>query len=122
MAWAGRRFRRTTARRPNDCRSMPPPRRDPSYLYVAGYVDGAARATLLEWLAGLHPIWEMRYSTRRPPPPGREQRPLLRPVYWLGSWQFACLDYYRPPRGVHDRCVAAAPVPPVLATLIADIE
>src|SRR5687768_12950531 len=64
----------------------------------------------------------MRYSTRRPPPPGREQRRLLRPVYWLGNWQFACLGYYEPPRGVRDRCVAAEPFPPALARIVADIE
>jgi alkylated DNA repair dioxygenase AlkB len=43
-------------------------------------------------------------------------------VYWLGNWQFACLDYYRPPRGIHDRCVAAEPFPPPLAAIVADVE
>jgi DNA oxidative demethylase len=89
---------------------------------VPAYVDEPTRAETLAWLATLRPLWEMRYSTRRPPPPGREQRPLLRPVYWLGNWQFACLDYYRPPRGVHDRCVAAEPFPRPLARMVADIE
>jgi alkylated DNA repair dioxygenase AlkB len=42
-------------------------------------------------------------------------------VYWLGGWQFACLDYYRPPH-VRDRCMAAEPHPPVLARLVAEIE
>ena len=41
----------------------------------------------------------------------------MRPVYWLGGWQFACLDYYRPPDGVDDRCVRAEPFPAVLAKL-----
>jgi alkylated DNA repair protein (DNA oxidative demethylase) len=50
------------------------------------------------------------------------QRGLLRPVYWLGNWQFACLDYYRPPRGVEDRCVQAEPFPAVLARVVADTE
>ncbi|MBL8956236.1 MAG: alpha-ketoglutarate-dependent dioxygenase AlkB, partial [Myxococcaceae bacterium] len=44
------------------------------------------------------------------------------PVYWLGNWQFACLDYYRPPHKVLDRCVAAEPFPPVMARLVATIE
>jgi len=101
---------------------MSPSRHDPGYLYVQDYVDAAARAAILDWLATLHPIWELRYSTRRPPPPGREQRKLLRPVYWLGNWQFACLDYYRPPRGTRDRCVAAEPFPPALARIVADVE
>src|SRR5687767_15471522 len=92
------------------------------YLYVRDYLGAADRAELLAWLEGLHPIWEYRYSTRRPPPPGREQRRLLRPVYWLGSWQFACLGYYEPPRHVRDRAVAAEPFPPVLARLVAGVE
>ncbi len=82
----------------------------------------AERRQLLAWLATLHPLWEQRYSTRRPPPSGKTQRPLLRPVYWLGNWQFACLGYYEPPQWVRDRCVAAEPFPPVLATMIADVE
>lgn len=109
------------ARRPT---RIPPRRADGErgYLYVPGYVGAAARAELLAWLATLHPLWEQRYSTRRPPPPGKVQRPLLRPVYWLGNWQFACLGYYEPPRKTRDRCVAAEPFPPVLATLVADVE
>jgi alkylated DNA repair dioxygenase AlkB len=97
-------------------------RRDPSYLYVPDHLGDDDRAEILAWLGGLRPIWEHRYSTRRPPPPGREQRRLLRPVYWLGSWQFACLGYYEPPRHVRDRAVAAEPFPPVLARLIAAVE
>ena len=96
--------------------------RDRSYLYVPGYVDDARRAAIMAWLATLHPLWEQRYSTVRPPPAGKSQRPLLRPVYWLGNWQFACLGYYEPPRGVRDRCVAAEPLPPPLAAIAADVE
>jgi DNA oxidative demethylase len=95
---------------------------DPAYLYVPEYVTDEARGAILAWLETLHPLWELRYSTRRAPPAGRAQRRLLRPVYWLGNWQFACLDYYRPPRGVKDRCVAAEPFPPVLARIVADVE
>ncbi len=43
-------------------------------------------------------------------------------MYWLGNWQFACLDYYRPPSGVSDRCVEAEPFPPLLARLVGIIE
>ena len=96
--------------------------RDRCYVYEPSFVDAAARAEILAWLATLHPLWEMRYSTRRPPPPGKEQRPLLRPVYWLGNWQFACLGYYEPPKRVRDVAVAAEPFPPVLARLVASIE
>ena len=77
---------------------------------------------MLAWLATLRPLWEQRFSQHNPPPPGQEQRALLRPVYWLGNWQFACLDYYRPPHGVHGRCVQAEAFPPVLAALVARIE
>jgi hypothetical protein len=80
------------------------------------------RELLLAWLATLRPIWEQRYSTLRAPPAGQTQRELLRPVYWLGNWQFACLDYYRPPRGTVDRCVAAEPFPEVLARVVDGAE
>jgi DNA oxidative demethylase len=43
-------------------------------------------------------------------------------VYWLGNWQFACLDYYHPPKGILHRCVEAEPYPPVLRTLVTRAE
>lgn len=95
---------------------------DRCYVYEPGFIDTNARAEILAWLATLHPLWEMRYSTRRPPPPGKQQRSLLRPVYWLGNWQFACLGYYEPPKRVRGVAVAAEPFPPVLARLVARIE
>jgi hypothetical protein len=95
---------------------------DRSYVYETGFIDAAARAEILAWLGTLHPLWEMRYSTKRPPPAGKQQRPLLRPVYWLGNWQFACLGYYEPPRRTRHVAVAAEPFPPVLARLVAQIE
>jgi DNA oxidative demethylase len=98
------------------------PVNDPCYVYEPGFIDARARGQILAWLATLVPLWELRYSTRRPLPPGREQRPLLRPVYWLGNWQFACLGYYEPPRRTHGVAVAAELFPPVLARLVAQIE
>ena len=47
---------------------------------------------------------------------------MLRPVYWLGNWQFACLGYYEPPRRTHNCAVAAESFPPVLAKLVAQVE
>ena len=91
-------------------------------MYEPAFIDDGARAEIVDWLATLRPIWEMRYSTKRPPPPGKEQRALLRPVYWLGNWQFACLGYYEPPRRIKDCAVAAEPFPPVLARLVKKIE
>jgi DNA oxidative demethylase len=96
--------------------------RPPGLHYDPGFVGPKDYAAILEWLGTIHPIWENRFSDRRPPPEGQAQRQLLRPVYWLGNWQFACLDYYRPPAGVLNRCVKAEPVPPVLAKLVKRVE
>lgn len=94
----------------------------PGIHYDRGFVGRADRQRILDWLATLHPLWELRFSEFRPLPEGQEQRPLLRPVYWLGNWQFACLGYYRPPHGLIDRAVAAEPFPPVLRGLVTRIE
>jgi alkylated DNA repair dioxygenase AlkB len=95
---------------------------DRCYVYDPTFVEDAARAEIFAWLETLHPLWEMRYSTRRPPPAGKQQKPLLRPVYWLGNWQFACLGYYEPPRRTRGVAVEAEPFPPVLARLVRAIE
>lgn len=91
-------------------------------FYQFPFVDRKERAALLEWLETLSPLWEMRFSEHNPPPEGDEQRPLLRPVYWLGNWQFACLDYYHPPKGIHNRCVRAENYPPLLRKLVDRME
>lgn len=95
---------------------------DRCYVYDPTFIDANARAEILAWLATLHPLWEQRYSTKRPPPSGKQQRGLLRPVYWLGNWQFACLGYYEPPRRTKHVAVAAEPFPPVLARMVREIE
>jgi alkylated DNA repair dioxygenase AlkB len=91
-------------------------------FYQSLFVKRDERAEILAWLKTLNPIWEMRYSANNPPPEGDEQRQLKRPVYWLGNWQFACLDYYHPPMGIQNRCITAEGYPPVLKKLIANIE
>ena len=91
-------------------------------LYDPDFVSPHDRAQIVEWLGQIHPLWEERFSAHHPPPKGQQQRRLLRPVYWLGNWQFACLDYYRPPHGVAGRCMQAEPFPPVLARLVAAVE
>ncbi|MCK6504229.1 alpha-ketoglutarate-dependent dioxygenase AlkB [Myxococcota bacterium] len=101
----------------------PGPVDDPRGLrLVPGFVAPAERQAALDWLRGVHPLWEQRFSTVRPLPPREEQRPLLRPVYWLGNWQFACLGYYHPPRGTAERCVAAEPFPAPLQAWVARAE
>lgn len=92
------------------------------HYYYPNYLGRSERRAIDGFLENIHPIWEYRYPTNQPLPEGREQRRLLRPVYWLGSWQFACLDYYRPPKGLRDRCVLAEEFPPVLSELVADIQ
>lgn len=90
-------------------------------IYENRYLAAAEKSELLAYLVALHPIWESRYSKSNPPPDGKE-RWLLRPVYWLGNWQFACLDYYHPPKGIEFRCVEAEPFPTVLKTIVKRVE
>ena len=89
--------------------------------YDPNFVSADERAEIVRWLASIQPIWENRFGLRRAAAAGGQRR-LLRPVYWLGSWQFACLDYYRPPHGVANACVAAEPYPEVLTRLVSRIE
>ena len=90
--------------------------------YQFPFIDRKERAELLKWLGTLKPLWEMRFSEHNPPPEGDQQRPLLRPVYWLGNWQFACLDYYHPPKGILNRAVRAETYPVQLQKLVDRIE
>ncbi len=91
-------------------------------FYQFPFIDRKERAKLLLWLETLVPLWEMRFSEHNPPPENDEQRQLKRPVYWLGNWQFACLDYYHPPQGIHNRCVRAETYPVQLQKLVDRIE
>lgn len=91
-------------------------------IYQKDYITASDKKNILNYLSTLHPIWENRFSESNPPPIGEPNRSLLRPVYWLGNWQFACLDYYHPPKGIHHRCVQAEAYPPVLQKLINEIE
>ncbi len=109
--------------------AMPPVRRDPQLpadtrglAHQPRWLSPADRAELMAWLDTLAPLWEQRFSTVRPLPKGEAQRSLLRPVYWLGNWQFACLGYYEPPRRTKDCAVTAEPFPPVMARLVAQME
>jgi DNA oxidative demethylase len=91
-------------------------------FYKHPFISRAERETIISWLQTLRPLWEMRFSEHRPPPEGEYQRRLKRPVYWLGNWQFACLDYYHPPEGTFNRCVEAEPYPDFLQKIVERIE
>jgi hypothetical protein len=69
-----------------------------------------------EWYTSLYPIWESRYQE------GVAQRNLLRPVYWMGNWQFACLGYFQMPGGMENRCIRAEVFPDFVQTKINQIE
>jgi DNA oxidative demethylase len=90
--------------------------------YDPGFLSSPERQAVVAWVKSIHPIWEWRYSAHHPPPEGKTQRRLLRPVYWLGNWQFACLNYYHPPRGIKHRCVRAEPFPRFLQIIVDRIE
>lgn len=91
-------------------------------ILLPEFVKKSQKQEILNYLQTLFPIWEMRFSSSNPPPAGQENRRLLRPVYWLGNWQFACLNYYHPPKGIENRCVLAEEFPPVIAEIVYKIE
>jgi DNA oxidative demethylase len=91
-------------------------------FYHPTFIKKDEKTAILEWIKTLYPIWEQRYSEHNPPPEGDTQRSLLRPVYWLGNWQFACLNYYHPPKGIFNRCVRAESYPKELKKIIETIE
>lgn len=91
-------------------------------LLVKNYLKENQRARALEEILCYKPIWEYRFSNSNPPPSGEKNRMLLRPVYWLGNWQFACLNYYHPPKGIEFRCVKGESYPPTLQKIVNDIE
>lgn len=90
-------------------------------IYRSDFVSRSRRAQLIDEVKRYFPIWENRFSERNPPPPGASQRRLLRPVYWLGNWQFACLNYYHPPKGIEFRCAQAEPFPPTMQEMVEEI-
>jgi DNA oxidative demethylase len=111
----------TFGKNPWPLRALRKGKQERDLYYNAHFLQKNERAEIVAWLGTLYPLWEYRFSTERPLPEGETQRRLLRPVYWLGNWQFACLDYYRPPH-VLNRCVAAEPFPGVIQRLVRQIE
>jgi len=90
--------------------------------YNEGFLNGPKKKLLIEEIENLHPIWEERFSKSNPPPAGDIWRPLLRPVYWLGNWQFACLGYYHPPHNIEHACMQAEAFPPFMQKMVREIE
>lgn len=86
------------------------------------FLPSQEREKVLDEILGYKPIWENRFSESNPPPVGQSQRSLLRPVYWLGNWQFACLNYYHPPKGILNRAVLAEGYNPYLKSVVQRIE
>ncbi len=82
--------------------------------YQTQFVTPAEKVGFQKWLKEVHPIWEFRTES--------QLKQLLRPVYWLGVWQFACFGYYRPPKGVLHRAVWAERYPPFLESMVKRIE
>lgn len=91
-------------------------------IYEENYLNREQRKAFIDYLESLDPLWENRFSKHNPPPEGDQQRRLLRPVYWLGNWQFACLNYYHPPKGIDFRCVQAEPFPEFMQQIVYQIE
>lgn len=91
-------------------------------ILVPQYLTEPYRTQVLKEILSFKPIWENRFSKSNPPPPGELNRQLLRPVYWLGNWQFACLNYYHPPKGIENRCVQGEDYPPLMKKIVQDIE
>lgn len=91
-------------------------------FFNAGFLNNQEREQIEQWAKSVIPLWERRYGLSHPPPEGDHQRPLLRPVYWLGNWQFACLGYYEPPEGVKNRAIRAQSFPAFLKKIVEKIE
>ena len=103
-------------------------------LHEQQYLKPNEYTKWINWLTSLYPIWESRYQSTEVQNQTLEkietaeqvtlleQRQLLRPVYWMGNWQFACLGYFQLPNGTQNRCVAAEPFPDFVQNKINAIE
>lgn len=94
----------------------------PGLIYHGRFISREKKEEFLKYFKTIYPIFEKRFSKNNPPPPGDTDRSLLRPVYWLGNWQFACLNYYHPPKGVEFRCMQAEKFPAFMQKIVSDIE
>ena len=97
-------------------------------LLEQNYFNSIDYSKWIKWLCSLHPIWESRYLSSTTNEISNyvfmsdENRKLLRPVYWMGNWQFACLGYFQLPNGTKNRCMRAEPYPDFVQKKIDQIE
>lgn len=91
-------------------------------FYDPHAINLSEKTEIIKYLNSLYPIWEKRYSEAEANNNPEKDRQLLRPVYWLGNWQFACLNYYHPPEGIEHRCVRAEDFPQILTKISARAE
>lgn len=94
------------------------PNPDEGLILLQNFVQPREKSLILGEISQLQPVWEDRYQSEDQ----GQSRQLLRPVYWLGSWQFAKLNYYHPPSGIEFRCAEAEPFPQGLKALTQKIE
>jgi len=94
--------------------------------YNPHFLSQTRKNELLSQLQQYVPIWEKKYLPCHPEysglSPEKKQQMLLRPVYWIGNWQFAGLGYYHPPKGIQNRCVQAEPFTGLMLELKLQME
>jgi len=100
--------------------------RDPiseeGFSYLPRFVEPGEADFLINYFGTLPALWENRHSQGKHARQGQRERRILRPVYWLGAWQFACLGYYSEPDFQRDRCVRAEPFPAPMQAILARLK
>lgn len=91
------------------------------FSYLPHFISIPESEALIDFFAGLHPIWEQRHQKNSAERGGGVRR-LTRPVYWLGAWQFASLGYYAEPNYRTHRCVRAEPFPPEMSAILERLD
>ena len=88
----------------------------PGFSYLPRFIHKEESLELIDYFAGLVPIWEQRHRGEDHGRSSGHGRRLTRPVYWLGAWQFACLGYYAEPDHRKGRCLRGERLPAVMRT------
>lgn len=90
----------------------------PGFSYLPRFIHKEEALELIDYFAGLVPIWEQRHGDDHHQRSSGHGRRLTRPVYWLGAWQFACLGYYAEPDHREDRCLRGEQLPAVMQGIL----